>query len=89
MVAMAPLADQRKIVMRPWTWALIALAIVFIVLAVVYFTTAASDLPAFAPGHQAGSDKTHTKHGLAMLGLAAVSLVGAWMTSSPDNAVPS
>jgi cytochrome b561 len=78
-------ANQRKIVMRPLTWALIALAVVFIVVAVVYFTTTATNLPGFFPGHQAGSAKTHAKHGLAVLGLAAVSLLGAWMTSSPDK----
>ena len=82
------MANQPKIVMRPLTWALIALAVVFIVLAIVYFTTSASDLPGFVPGHQAGSTKVHTKHGLAMLGLAALSLIGAWMTSSPDKTMP-
>lgn len=70
---------------RPLVFGCIALAAVFIVLAVVYFTKTAQDLPAFLPGHQAGLTRHHTKHGIAMLGLAALSLVGAWMLtgSSP------
>jgi len=79
------MANERKIVMKPLTWALIALAVVFLLLAVVYFTTTATNLPAFFPGHQTGSDKTHAKHGLAMIGLAALALVGAWMTTSPEK----
>jgi len=79
-------SERRKVVMKPITWVLIALAVVFVVVAVVYFTTSAADLPSFFPGHQAGSTKTHTKHGIAMLGLAVVSLVGAWMTTAPSRA---
>jgi hypothetical protein len=79
------MASDRKIVMRPVTWALIALAVVLVGVAIVYFTTSATHLPGFFPGHQAGSTKTHTKHGLAMLGLAALALVGAWFTTSPGG----
>ncbi len=79
------MAGERKIVMRPLTWALIALAVVLVVVAIVYFTTTAANLPAFFPGHQAGDSKTHTKHGLAMLGLAVLALIGAWFTTSPDK----
>jgi hypothetical protein len=59
----------------------IVLAAAFVVLAVVYFTKTAQDLPAFLPGHQAGLTRHHTKHGIAMLGLAVLSVVGAWMLS--------
>ena len=79
------MASDRKIVMRPLTWALLALAVVLLVVAAVYFTTTAEHLPGFFPGHQAGSTKTHTKHGLAFLGLAALALIGAWFTTSPDK----
>ena len=78
-------AEHRKVVMKPLTWALIALAVVFVAVAVVYFTKSAADLPSFFPGHDAGSTTTHTKHGLAMLGLAVVSLAGAWMTTAPGK----
>jgi hypothetical protein len=80
-----PMPAERKIVMRPLTWVLIALAVVFVIAAVVYFTTTATHLPSFVPGHQAGSTKTHTKHGLVMLGLAVVALIGAWFTTAPRD----
>jgi hypothetical protein len=61
------------------------LAAVFVILAVVYFTRSAADLPSFLPGHEAGSTKHHVKHGIAMLGLATLSLIGAWMLSGPQK----
>ncbi len=61
----------------------IVLAVVFVLLAVVYFTTAAQDLPGFVPGHKTGSTRLHTKHGIAMLVLGAFSVAGAWMLSGP------
>jgi len=59
------------------------LAVIFEVLAIVYFTQTAQDLPGFLPGHAAGSTKHHTKHGIAMLVLAAFSVAGGWMLSGP------
>jgi hypothetical protein len=79
------MAESRKIVMRPLTWGLIALGVVFVGLAIMYFATSAANLPSFVPGHQTGVTKTHTKHGLLMLGLAAVSFLGAWFTTSPSR----
>jgi hypothetical protein len=72
--------------MRPLTWLLVAVAIVFAVMAVVYFVTPANQLPSFFPGHQAGLTKHHTKHGLAALGIAVVALIGAWFTTAPSRA---
>lgn len=64
-------------------------ALVFVVLAVVYFTRSAQDLPAFLPGHQAGLTRHHTKHGIAMLVLAVLAVVGGWMLSGqPDADAP-
>jgi hypothetical protein len=77
------MAAERKIVMRPLTWVLIGVAVVCVAAAIMYFTTTATHLPSFVPGHQAGSTKTHTKHGIAMLGLAVVALIGAWFTTAP------
>jgi hypothetical protein len=57
--------------------------VLLVVLAVVYFTTAASSLPSVLPGHQAGSTRHHTKHGIAMLGLAVLAWIGAWFSTSP------
>jgi uncharacterized membrane protein len=61
-------------------------ALVFLVLAVVYFTRSAQDLPAFFPGHEAGVTRHHTKHGLAMVGLAVFSVIGGWMLSGQSGA---
>ena len=72
--------------MRPLTWLLIAVAIVFVVIAVVYFVTAANQLPSFFPGHTAHATKHHTKHGLAALGVAVLALIGAWFTTAPARA---
>ncbi len=79
------MAAQRRLVMRPATWLLIGLAVVLIAVAVVYFTTTATNLPAFFPGHQSGLTKTHYKHGLIFLGFAALALIGAWFTTGPDQ----
>ena len=74
---------QPRIQMRPLTWLLIAAAIVFVVLAAVYFLTPANQLPSVFPGHSATLTKHHTKHGLAALGVAIVALIGAWFTTAP------
>jgi amino acid permease len=68
---------------RPLTWLLLAVAVVFVVLAVVYFVTPADQLPSVLPGHQTGITRHHTKHGIAMLGLAALAVIGAWFSSAP------
>ena len=69
--------------MRPLTWLLLGVALLFVVLALVYFVTPANQLPSALPGHDAHLTKHHTKHGLAMLGLAVVALIGAWFTTAP------
>jgi hypothetical protein len=74
---------SRKISFRPLTAVCLLAAVVFVVIAVVYFTHTAGSLPSFLPGHQAGSAHKHTKHGIAMLALAVLALVGAWFTTSP------
>jgi hypothetical protein len=76
---------MRNVRIRPWTVVLLVLAVAFLALGVMYFVTAARDLPSFVPGHQAGATTHHVKHGLAMLGLAVLALIGAWFTTSPDR----
>ncbi|MDX6369593.1 MAG: hypothetical protein QOG93_1095, partial [Gaiellaceae bacterium] len=39
--------------------------LILIVIAVVYWIEPAKSLPSFFPGHQAGSNHHHTKHGIA------------------------
>jgi hypothetical protein len=77
--------DQTRFRLRPLTAVLIAVGIVFIILAIVYFTTAASSLPSFMPGHQAGLSHHHTKHGLAMIALAVLAWIGAWFSTAPGK----
>jgi len=70
---------------RPLTIVLVVLAVIFIAAGVVYFTKTAADLPSFFPGHDAHSTTHHTKHGIAMIGLAVIALVGAWFTTAPEK----
>jgi hypothetical protein len=76
---------MHNIKIRPLTIGLVVLACLFVAAGVVYFTTAAKSLPSFFPGHDATLNAKHTKHGLAMLGLAVASLAGAWFTTTPDK----
>jgi len=77
------MSTQPRIQMRPLTWLLIAVAVVFVVLAIVYFVTPANQLPSVFPGHTAHASRHHTKHGLAALGVAVLALIGAWFTTAP------
>ena len=43
----------------------VILGVVFLAIAIVYWTTDAGSLPSFFPGHEAGSTHIHFKHGLA------------------------
>jgi hypothetical protein len=63
------------------TIALLLLGLVFVAVGVVYLTQTAGNLPAFFPGHQAGSVHHHTKHGLVAFALAVLVWLGAWFTT--------
>jgi hypothetical protein len=60
---------------------LVILAILSGVVAVVYFTKTAGNLPHFYLGYTKGSAHKHLKHGVVFTGLAIVLLLGAWMAS--------
>ena len=77
--------SQRRIQIRPLTIVLVIVAIAFVVAAAIYFTTEAKSLPSFFPGHDTTLTRTHTKHGIAMIGLAVLSLIGAWFTTAPNE----
>jgi hypothetical protein len=62
---------------------------VLVVIGVIYFTTAAKDLPAVFPGHAAHDAHHHAKHGLAAFALAVAALIAAWFTTAPDESAPS
>ena len=68
---------------------LVALAviagIVLIVIAAVYWAEPAKSLPAFFPGHQAGSGHHHVKHGIAAFLVGLACLVFAWFRSGPKR----
>ena len=70
---------------RASTGLCLAVAAVCVVIAIVYFARTANALPSFFPGHQAGSAHHHTKHGIALIGLAALALIGAWFTTAPSK----
>ncbi|HEY5012145.1 MAG TPA: hypothetical protein VIK61_05495 [Acidimicrobiia bacterium] len=74
-----------RIQIKPLTIGLVLLAALFVIAGFVYFTTAAKSLPAFFPGHDAHLASKHTKHGIAMIGLAVLSLIGAWFTTAPSE----
>jgi hypothetical protein len=72
---------------RPIAVVLGVLTAALVVVGIVYLTTKASSLPAFLPGHLAErvtkrgrviGNKAHVKRGLAVLGLAAATLVTTW-----------
>jgi hypothetical protein len=52
--------------------------LVLVVVAVVYWVEPAHALPSFFPGHEAGSDHHHVKHGIAALVVGLACLVYAW-----------
>jgi hypothetical protein len=54
------------------------LGVLFVILAVVYWTTPAGSLPTFFPGYVVASTVVHFKHGLASLILGAACLIFAW-----------
>jgi len=60
---------------------LVLLAILSALVAVVYFTKTAANLPHFYPGYAKDSTHKHLKHGVVFIVLALVFLLGAWMAS--------
>ena len=63
------------------TAGLIVLGVLFAAVGAVYMAKTAAQLPAFFPGHQAGSPHHHAKHALAAFALAIVSWAGAWFAT--------
>jgi drug/metabolite transporter (DMT)-like permease len=59
----------------------IVLGIVLIAIAVVYWAEPAKSLPSFFPGHQAGSNHHHTKHGIASFLVGLACFVFAWFNT--------
>jgi hypothetical protein len=55
------------------------LGVVLLIVAAVYFLIPADQLPSFFPGHEAGVNRVHTKHGI-VAGIAGLVLLalGWW-----------
>lgn len=60
--------------------------VILLAIAVVYFVEPAGSLPSFFPGHEAGSNHHHTKHGIAALVVALACFIFAWFQSGPSAA---
>jgi hypothetical protein len=61
------------------------LGTILIIVAIVYWVEPAKSLPGFFPGHKAGSNHHHVKHGIAafLVGLACFAF--AWFRSGPKR----
>jgi UDP-N-acetylmuramyl pentapeptide phosphotransferase/UDP-N-acetylglucosamine-1-phosphate transferase len=71
---------------RKWFVALaVALGVVLIVIAVIYWVEPADSLPSFFPGHEAGSDHHHVKHGIAAFLVGLACLAFAWFNTGPKK----
>jgi hypothetical protein len=64
----------------------VVVAIALIVIAVLYWAEPAKSLPGFFPGHEAGSNHHHVKHGIAAFLVGLACLVFAWFRSGPKRA---
>ena len=78
-----PVRNDRLLVI-----ASLVLGTILIVIAVVYFAEPAKSLPGFFPGHAAGSNHHHVKHGVAALLLGIACYVFAWFRSGPRRQSP-
>jgi hypothetical protein len=63
----------------------VVVAVVLIAIAVIYWVEPARSLPSFFPGHKAGSDHHHVKHGFAAFIVALALLAFAWFQSGPQR----
>jgi drug/metabolite transporter (DMT)-like permease len=65
--------------------AAVVVGLILIVLAIVYWAEPAKSLPSFIPGHEAGSNHHHVKHGIAAFLVGLACLVFAWFNSGPQR----
>jgi hypothetical protein len=63
----------------------VIVAIALIVIAVVYWVEPAKSLPSFFPGHEAGSNHHHVKHGIASFLVGVACLVFAWFQTGGNR----
>ncbi|MBA3788847.1 hypothetical protein H0X32_00425 [Patescibacteria group bacterium] len=58
--------------------------VVFLGIAIFYWTTPAGHLPTYVPGYEIGSATIHFKHGLAALILSIFSFIYTWFSSAKE-----
>ncbi len=63
----------------------VVLGIALIVVAAVYWIEPARSLPSFFPGHEAGSNHHHVKHGIASFLVGLACLAFAWFNTGPKK----
>ena len=63
----------------------LALGVIFLVIAIIYWVDSAGSLPSFFPGHEAGSAHHHVKHGIAAAIVALGCFVFAWFQTGGDR----
>jgi hypothetical protein len=63
----------------------ILLGLVFIAIAVMYWAEPAHSLPSIVPGHEAGSNHHHVKHGIASFVVGLGFLILAWFQTGPST----
>jgi hypothetical protein len=67
---------------RYLVWLAVLAGLVLIAIAIVYWAEPAKSLPGFFPGHEAGSNHHHVKHGIASFLVGLACLVFAWFRSA-------
>jgi len=67
------------------TAAAVLAGILFVVVAVLYWTQSAGHLPTFLPGYAVESPDHHTKHGILSLALAICSFIAARFFWGPSE----
>jgi len=70
---------------RLLTWAAVVIGLLLIVVAIVYWAEPARSLPGFFPGHEAGSNHHHAKHGIAAFLVGLALLAFAWFQTGPKS----
>jgi hypothetical protein len=60
--------------------------IALLVVAIIYWTHQAGQLPHWFPGYSAGSTTVHVKHGIAALIVALAAAAYGWFASGPKTA---
>jgi amino acid transporter len=74
--------DRRRLLV----WLSIIVGVALIAIAIVYWAEPAKSLPSFFPGHEAGSNHHHVKHGIASFLVGLACLVFAWFNTGGGRA---